>query len=458
VTPEELEALAERALGHAAGEAQATVMRERSLLSRFARSRPTQATSIDDVDVDVLCLVDGIAGGACTNQLGDDALRETARRARDAAQVAARSVPADGERAPNLAEPAAYRAHDGYDPLTARLDAELAGRALQTVFDVVGVGGLEAFGVWTAGDVATVIATSRGVLAGDRVTDAGLKVTARGGDGRSGWGAAAGVSVSDLDAEAIAARSLAAAPRAEAIELAPGEYPVVLAPEAVGELLDFLATTAFNGLTHAEGRGALSGRLGTRVAAPAIQLADSPRLPRTLPRAFDADGVPKAPLALIEDGIANRVVHDRRSAAMALGGTVSTGHATRPGGAPSGPHATNLVLAGGGATGIGELCAPIERGLYVTRLWYVNVVDGRHSLLTGTTRDGTYLIEHGVITSPVKDVRFTDSVLRLLSATEDLTAWQRLVSDTNFYGRRYASGVVCPALRARGFRVTGQTV
>jgi predicted Zn-dependent protease len=93
----------------------------------------------------------------------------------------------------------------------------------------------------------------------------------------------------------------------------------------------------------------------------------------------------------------------------------------------------------------------------VTRLRYVNLVHERQTLLTGMTRDGTFLIEDGRISRPVRDVRFTDSVLRILEATEDLTAAQRLVSEGEFYGRRFASGVVCPALRAHGFRVTGAT-
>ena len=139
-------------------------------------------------------------------------------------------------------------------------------------------------------------------------------------------------------------------------------------------------------------------------------------------------------------------------------GARSTGHALVPGGAPYGPHPTNLVLIGGGAADEHELAAPIERGLYVTRLWYVNVVHEKSTLLTGMTRDGTYLIEDGRITRPVKDVRFTDSALRILEATEELSAGQRLVSEAEFYGRRFAYGVVCPALRASGFRVTGQTV
>jgi predicted Zn-dependent protease len=159
------------------------------------------------------------------------------------------------------------------------------------------------------------------------------------------------------------------------------------------------------------------------------------------------------PLPLIQDGVAHRVCHDLRSAALA--GAQSTGHAIEPGGSAYGAIPTNLVLAGGGAADIAELTAPVERGLYVTRTWYVNPVHAKQTLLTGTTRDGTYLIEDGRIGRPVRDVRFTDSILRILEATEALTSAQRFVSSADFYGRRFASGVVCPALRAHGFRITG---
>jgi len=91
----------------------------------------------------------------------------------------------------------------------------------------------------------------------------------------------------------------------------------------------------------------------------------------------------------------------------------------------------------------------------VTRLWYVNPVEPRHALLTGMTRDGTFLIEDGAIGRPLRDVRFTDSALRILDATEQLTSAQRLVGEADQYGRRFAKGVLCPALRAGAFRVSG---
>ncbi len=446
--------IAEHALALAGGDAQVTVVRERSLMSRFARSAPTQATAVDDTSVEILCLRDGHTAIASTNRLDDDALRATAARAEAAALAAARSGPGTY---PGLAAAAAPREHGGFDPETARLDPQHAAAALRDAFAVAGDHVLEAFGVWTAGDVETAIATTTGVRLADRASDAFMKVVCRDRDGRSGYAVDGAPAAGGLDAAALARRAAGKVSGEPLAEIGPGSYPVVLEPEAVGLLLEFLAALAFNGLDHAEGRGALAGRIGTRVASPAISLSDTPDDPLTLPRAFDMEGVPKAPIELIAGGVAKAVVHDLASAAVAGGGARSTGHATQPGGSPWGPSATNLVLAGGAAADVAELAAPIERGIYVTRLWYVNTVREKETLLTGMTRDGTFLIEDGRITRPLRDVRFTDSILRLLEATDALTAQQRLVTEGEFYGRRFASGVVCPALRADGFRVTGAT-
>jgi predicted Zn-dependent protease len=446
---------AQRALALAGPDTQVTVIRERSLLSRFARSVPTQATDVDDITVEILALRDGHTATASTNRLDEDGLRATAKLAHAAACASAGSGPGAF---PGLAEPgAAPEGHEGFDAETARLEPEPAVTALRETFAVAAEHGLEAFGVWTVGDVETAIVTSTGLSLTDRVTDAFMKVVCRDTDGRSGFASTTAVAASGIDPRTIAERAASKVSSEPLAELGPGTYPVVLEPEAVGLLFEFFGALALNGLAHVEGRGALTGKLGTRIAAPAINLSDSPRSPRTLPRAFDFEGVPKAPLSLIQDGVACAVVHDRRSAAMAGDGARSTGHATQPGGSPSGPAQTNLVLGGGAATGVAELAAPIELGIYVTRLWYVNPVREKETLLTGMTREGTFLIEDGKITRPLRDVRFTDSVLRLLSATEALTRESRLVSEGEFYGRRFAYGVVCPALRADGFRVTGAT-
>jgi len=452
--------IAERALALAgAGETQVTVTRERSLMSRFARSAPTQATGVDDTEVEILVVRDGHTALASTNRLDDDALRATARRAEAAACASARSgaggypgLPQPGE----IGHPAPP-AGDGFDAATALLDPAQAGAALAGAFAVAAEHGLEAFGIWTAGTVRTAIASSTGVRHDEEVTDAFMKVLCRDAGGRTGLASATARCAQAIDAQALARRAAAKVDGRPVAELGPGSYPIVLEPAAVGVLLDFLGMLALNGRSHAEGRGALSNRLGTTVAAPAIDLADDPGSARTLPRAFDAEGVRKAPLTLVAGGVAGAVVHDRRSAALAGGPARSTGHATRPGGSPYGPSPTNLVLGGGDAADAAELASSIERGIYVTRLWYVNTVREKETLLTGMTRDGTFLIEDGAITRPLRDVRFTDSVLRLLGATEALTSAQQLVGEGDFYGRRFAYGAVCPALRAGGFRVTGAT-
>ncbi len=448
---------AQRALAIAARtgpDFQVTVVRERSLMSRYARSAPTQATAVDDTTVEILCLREGHSAIASTNRLDDDALRDTARRAGAAAAAATRSGPGSH---PGLAKPASPLRHDGFDEPTARLDPQHASHALATAFAVAAEHGLEAFGVWTAGDVRAAIASTTGLRIEDRVSDAFMKVVCRDGDGRSGYAVDAAVAAAAIDAQALARRAASKVGDQPLVELGPGCYPVVLEPEALGQLLEFLGDLALNGLAHAEGRGALGGLLGTPVAAPLVHLSDDPRHARGLPRAFDMEGVPKAPLTLIADGVAANVVHDLRSAALAGDGARSTGHATRTGGSSWGPSPTNLVLRGGDAADAAELAAPIERGIYVTRLWYVNTVREKETLLTGMTRDGTFLIEDGRISRPLRDVRFTDSVLRLLDATEALTGAQRLVSEGEFYGRRFAHGVLCPAVRAGGFRVTGAT-
>jgi PmbA protein len=445
-------ALAERALGcvRSGDGALATAARERSLLLRFARSRPTQATAVEDATVSITVLRDGHVGSASTNRGDGDSLAKIARAAEAAAEAAARTRGTGPY--PGFPQPAEVKPHRGFDAATAALDPAAGGHALENAFAVAAKHDVEAHGVWSIGDVETAIAASTGTALTDRVTDAFMKTTCIAPDGRSGWASATGIRAATIHprslAEAAAARATGVFAAAAALtKLPPGEYPVVLAPAATAELIDWLGPTAFNGLAHAEGRGALVGKLGTHLVAPSINLSDSPLYARTLPHAFDAEGVPKRPLPLIQDGVPVSVVHDTRSAALVEGAT-STGHALAPGGSSYGAIPLNLVLVGGGARDEAELCAPIERGIYVTRLWYTNAVRPNETLITGVTRDGTFLIEDGRIAAPLEDMRMTDSVLRVLASTEALTAQNILWSEGEFYGRRFATGTVAPAIRS----------
>jgi PmbA protein len=442
--------VADQAVKRAGSGALALVTRERSLMLRFAASRPTQSTGIDDVTVEIAVPLRGNVGRAATNAIDDQSLADCAARARQAAEAA---VAAHDGGFPGFSPSSEATVLESFDLATAELDPSIGGSALADAFVEAEAHGVEAHGIWTVAEQDQAWATEdQG--GEERRTDAFMKVICIAANGRSGYASQSAVAVGALSPAALAERAaLKAVSGGEPAELPPGEYPVVFEPQATGWLLDLLGETAFNGLAYAEGRGALVGRLGDLITAPAINLSDSPTSARTLPRSFDAEGTQKAPLPLIQDGVAHAVAHDIRSAT--LSGAASTGHALSPGGTPGGPHPTNLVLAGGGAHDEGELCSKIERGIYVTRLWYANVVRPKETLITAVTRDGTFLIEDGKVTRPLRDLRLTDSVLGILSRTQALTRDQKLTSDGEFYGRRFAYGVVCPALRADAVRFTG---
>ena len=428
------------------GDGLARVVRERSVMLRFAANRPTQSTAIDDVTVELAVVRGGHVGRAATNRIDRHSLSRCARRATEAAKLASTAGPGGH---PGLAVERARDLPGGaFDS-----DPAHGAAALETAFSIGRRAGLEAHGIWTAGTVEHAVADENASNE-ERATDSFFKVicidAAR---DRSGYAVQAARTADSLNIRALceeAARK--ASLDGPVAELPSGEYPVVFEHSAVGLLLDALGSSALNGLAHAEGRGALVGRLGRQLAAPAVNLADSPAARLTLPRSFDAEGTAKRPLPLIQDGVVKAVVHDRRSAALA--GAESTGHAGAPGGDPLGPHPVNLVLAGGGASDLAELCAPIERGIYVTRLWYANLIRPKETLVTAVTRDGTFLIENGEVTRPLRELRLTDSLLEMLSRVQALTAGQRLTSEGEFYGRRSAYGVVCPAARLSSARFT----
>ncbi len=355
--------------------------------------------------------------------------------------------PGPGHPGPPAAH-AGLRPHEGFDLATASASSAQAARLLERAAAALEDGdGLRLTGRAQAARTTIAVAASSGLRATDDVTDACLDLAVdRAAPGHpapapAGRARAASRALRLLDPAAVARRAAGRAPR-EAPAPAPpaGAFTVVLGAEAVAVLLDLLGRCAFDGRAHAEGRGPLAGRLGTRVAASAINLADTPRFPRTLPRLFDAEGVPKAPIPLIQDGVAHRVVHDLASAAAA--GTAPTGHATPAGG----PQPRNLVLIGGGAQDDAELARPVARGVLVPALEHAHVVDASAGLVAASA-PVAFAIEDGRVAHPLGPFRLVDEPLRLLAATDALGAAQELTL-TSRPGEP-AHGVVCPALRAR---------
>jgi predicted Zn-dependent protease len=213
-------------------------------------------------------------------------------------------------------------------------------------------------------------------------------------------------------------------------------------------MLDFLGHVSFNGLAVFEGRSFVTSRLGQQVMAPTVSIWDDGLDPTGLPMPFDFEGVAKQRVPLIEAGVARGAVWDRRSAAKAGAGHASTGHA-QPAPDSHGPLPTHLFMAPGGADQA-ALLRGIARGVWVTRFWYTRVVHPLEVVMTGMTRDGTFLIENGEITRPVHNLRFTQSYLAALAAVEAIGRETRLV-DSDFGVARV------PAVRVACFNFTGAT-
>jgi predicted Zn-dependent protease len=438
--------LARRALAAAGADAQVTVHSELSGMARFAASEVHQPTLVADDTVEVqIVLPDGRSGIAATNRLDDASLEAVGRRAREAAL----SSPPDPE-SPGLAPPAEPPAVTGCDEATAELGADEQARAATAAIEAAS---LPVYGFFTSGVVELAVVASTGLEVSERVTDATITVLAA-DEGASGWATRTAWRAGDLDLEGCAREAVAKAERTrDGVAVEPGRYRAVLEPYALGELLQYFGDSCFSGLALTEERSFYAGRLGDRVFAPGVSIADDALDPRGLPKRIDFEGTPKRRVALAEEGVAVGCVWDRASARRA--GTESTGH-----GLPAplrgwGPSPYALSMAGGDAESVDELAELVGDGIYVTRVHYTNVVAEREGILTGMTRDGTFRIRDGTVAEPLVNHRFTLSLPELLRDVVGLTRATTLVNQSDFYDARYAFGAVVPALATASFTLTG---
>jgi predicted Zn-dependent protease len=418
-------------------------------LTRFATSAIHQSTWQEDTGVRVRVVKGGRIGVAASNDFSEDGARRAAESAREMAQVVA-----PDPLFPGLAPPQPVPQSDRFDEATASTTPDHRAEGVAALIAECGRG-LVASGAFETGASEVAVLNSEGQFCWAPSTLASVTTVVTADDGGSGFAETFAPSLAQVDPVAVgrrAARKAAASRRP--IDLEPGRYPVVLEPAAVSTLVGFLAWIGFGGRLLAEERSCFSGKQGQQVAQPAITIYDDATSPDTIGLPFDFEGTPRRRVDLIRDGVFIDGVYDRRTARQAS--TETTGHALPPPN-PEGPFPLNLFMEPGKAS-VEDMIASTDRGLLVTRFHYSNVVHPLESTITGMTRDGTFLIEDGRISRPVRDVRFTDSVLRILAATEALTATQRLVAEADFYGRRFATGVVSPALRAHDFRITGATV
>lgn len=444
LSEDQVRALAARAVALTpADEAEAVVMANDSALTRFANNRIHQNVAEENTTVSVRAVLGTRTGVASTNRLDDDALKACC----EAAVAAARVAPEDPA-FPGLPAPEPIERIERVCASTQAFDAEARANAAAAIIEQSRFRDLSAAGTVARVDYAVGIANSRGVDAAMAVTDVKATVLSTGTDGGSGWASWLGCDASRFAPEALGDEAATLAQRSEVPgSLEPGAYAVVLAPEAVSDVLDFLGYLGFGAQAVDEKSSFIAGHEGERLLSELITLHDNALAAETVGLTFDFEGMPKRRTPLVEAGVVRGPVTDSYWAAKL--GAANTGHAL-PAPNPYGPLPMNLELAAG-ETRVDEMIARVERGLYITRFHYVNVEDPVRAVLTGMTRDGTFLIEDGRLTQPVKNVRFTQSAVDALANVQAVGDRRVLV------GPEEGGANLTPALLIGSWQVTGQT-
>lgn len=379
-------------------EAEAACSTGRSALTRFANSSIHQNVANDYVWARVRVAVGGRVASASTDRPTDEGLERLVERS-----LAAAAMRAVDPEWPGLAPPAPAPETHAYDEGT-----HLAAPALraQVVREFVDAGPeLRAAGYVDSNGSTSAFANSAGQRLLGRSSSSTIEAIHRTAtsDGR-GWQSSS--RLSDIDGGA-AGRTAAGKARGgdDLVDIEPGRYEVVLEPFCLANMLEFLRD-GFNARTVEEDRSFV--KLGELQLDPAVTLWDDATDPRAISRGFDAEGTPKRRVDLVREGVPLALCHDRKTAAQA--GTESTGHGF---GGDMGGIATNLFMAPG-TQSVEQLIAGVERGLLVTEFWYTRILDPKTQVVTGLTRNGTFLIEGGQVVGGVPNLRFTQSYVDAL--------------------------------------------
>jgi predicted Zn-dependent protease len=411
-------------------------------LTRFASSSIHQSTWREDTALSVRVVSGGRIGVAATNDFSPAGARSAAESAREMAGVAA-----PDPQFPGLAAPDEVQDASRFDEATAGTSPT---RRAQAVAELVAAcpDGATAAGAFETAASEVAVANTLGQFCWAPTTMASITTVVSGADGGSGFAEVFAEGIDEIDVAAVAARAgrkatASASPR----DVAPGRYRVVLEPSAVSTLVGFLSWIGFGGRLLVEGRSCLSGRAGERVAAEGVTMVDDARAPGTLGIPFDFEGVPRRRVVLLDHGVFLDGVYDLRTARQA--GTASTGHGLPPPN-PEGPFPLNVFMEPG-ESDLASMIAATERGLLVTRFHYTNVVHPVESTITGMTRDGTFLIEDGEVAYPVKNLRFTQSVLEALANTSAIGRDTELASEFFFSASRV------PAITVDSFNFSGRS-
>ena len=423
-----------------ADEIEALITSHRYALTRFANNTIHQNVVEEGTYLSMRAVADQRTARASSNKLDSPSIRRLA----ESTLALARLEPRDPELLP-MPGPQMYRGVQRFYRSTAELGPEDRAQAVTGVLRRAEADHLTAAGVFSSGLSVTALFNSRGLRGFHEETLSEFSVTMLGSNS-SGWAKQTGPNHLELDPEALADRAARKAlTSAEPREIPAGHYSVILEPAAVLDLLGFLVFD-FSGLAVIEQRSSLTGRLGQKLFGDNIEMRDDVFHPLHLGTPFDGEGVPRQRVNLVEHGVVKNLVYARPTARTAH--VEPTGHGfplpNEYGEAPM-----NIVMEGGRSS-LDEMVRSTERGLLVTRLWYIREVDPYQKIVTGMTRDGTFWIEDGQVRYGVKNLRFNQSLIAMLSQVEMMSPPERAAGEESFE-------MVVPAMKVREFNFSSVT-
>jgi predicted Zn-dependent protease len=440
----EIEGIAARVLKlgktHGAQETEVDVSSATDALTRFANNTIHQNVAEQIHAISIRAVVDGRTARATTNKTDDESLARTMA----AAVSLAKNQPKNPDLLPMLRSEK-YQKVSRFVDVTAETTPQDRARAVTKVCKMANKAKQTAAGIFVSGESHSMLANSRGLSARYQQTRSEFSVTIL-EDTSSGWAKSNSPDIRHIDPEALAesASKKAIASRAPR-ELPPGHYTTILEPSAVLDLVGFLFYD-FAGTAVEDKRSCFTGRMGKKLFGDNITLWDDVYHLLQTGAPYDGEGAPRQKVLLVDRGTPKNLVYSRTTAKKMK--AKPTGHGfSLPNDYGEAP--MNLVFAGG-KTSTEEMIRSTERGILVTRLWYIREVDPYTKVLTGMTRDGTFLVENGRVAGGIRNFRFNQSVIEMLSNVEMMGPAVRASGEESFE-------MVVPVMKVRDFHFSEAT-
>jgi predicted Zn-dependent protease len=428
-----------------ADQTEVLLLTEDSSLTRFTQSTIHQHVAERNGTAILRVVSEKRIAVVTTNILKPSSIRNSLKKA-----ISLARVQQPNEEFKSLPEPRPIPEVDTFSEKIHRLTPDKKVKAIKHLFSLAKGKGFQASGVFSHGEVELAVVNSLGVEAYQLYSDLFFHLIM--GNGKSsGYGSFVSRDPDQLNIESVVEEATRRASGGEPIQIEPGEYEVILEPYAVSELLSFMGYLGFHALALQEGRSFFCDAMGKKLVGEKVTIYDDGFDLEGLQVPFDFEGLPKQKVIFFDEGVAKGTTYDSFTAGRE--GKNSTGHALIP---PNteGPIPINLLMKEGDSS-LEEMVKSVRKGIYVTRFHYTNVVEPMKAVLTGMTRDGTFLIEGGEIKNPIKNLRFTESVLRALSRVSAISRERRLCSEGTVYSRRFVTGTVAPAMKVDGFNFSG---